>query len=374
MRTSDLHEHPLSCIVPDMREPEWEAFIDDVAIRGVVEPLVILPDGTVLDGRHRLQAAHQLGLIDLPVRVIEMEPDAAQEYMIKAALLRRHLTDDQRAVLARKWQAARSAKVKKARSLIANAARWFSLSDTVSDKENDTREQAADMFAVAQRKVKYAGELERQAPDLLTQVERGEITLLEAKREMKERAREHRREKNRELVEAAVPVITASYPTIVIDPPWDWGDECDCDQFGRARPTYATMTIDQIAALPIADLAAANAHIYLWITNRSLPKGLGLLEQWGFRYVTCLTWCKPSIGMGNYYRGSTEHVLFAVRGTLGLLRHDVGTWFTAPRPGQHSAKPPEFYEIVETCSPGPWLDMFARRSRPGWTSWGAEVT
>jgi len=163
------------------------------------------------------------------------------------------------------------------------------------------------------------------------------------------------------------------YQTIVIDPPWDWGDEGDVNQFGRARPPYPTMSFEEIAALGVSDLAAENAHLYLWITNRSLPKGFGLLQKWGFRYITVLTWVKPSFGMGNYFRGTTEHVLFGVRGSLPLLRHDVGTHFTAERPGQHSAKPDAFYELVETCSPGPRLEMFARKKRNGWTVWGAEV-
>jgi N6-adenosine-specific RNA methylase IME4 len=159
-----------------------------------------------------------------------------------------------------------------------------------------------------------------------------------------------------------------------LDPPWDWGDEGDGDGcYARSRPVYATMPIEQIAALPVSALAEPNAHIYLWITNRSLPKGFALLDGWGFRYITMLTWCKPHFGMGTYFRGSTEHVLFGVRGSLPLLRSDVGTWFEAPRPGQHSAKPDAFYSLVETCSPGPWLEMFARRARPGWQVWGAEV-
>ncbi len=193
----------------------------------------------------------------------------------------------------------------------------------------------------------------------------------------KEEQRENKRKKNRKLVEQVTPpcmhVAGSQYQTIVTDPPWDWGDEGDVDQFGRGRPTYATMTFEEIAAVPVGDLAEKNAHIYLWITNRSLPKGFLLLEEWGFRYVTALTWCKPSIGMGNYFRGSTEHVLFGVKGSLELLRHDVGTWFQAPRPGRHSAKPSEFFQLVEQCSPGPWLEMFAREPRPGWSYWGAEV-
>jgi N6-adenosine-specific RNA methylase IME4 len=195
------------------------------------------------------------------------------------------------------------------------------------------------------------------------------------KRAEKEARREQQREENRKQVDATPTVaqVGVGYSTIVIDPPWDWGDEGDQDQLGRARPTYATMSLEQLLELPVKDLAAKDAHLYLWITNRSLPKGFQLLDAWGFRYVTTLTWCKPSIGMGNYFRGSTEQVLFGVRGSLPLLRHDLGTWFAAPRGDRHSAKPDEFYaDIVQTCSPAPWLEMFARRERAGWAVWGAE--
>ncbi len=196
------------------------------------------------------------------------------------------------------------------------------------------------------------------------------------KRTAKEEAREERRANNRtELAQAQDinELCGHRFATLVFDPPWDWGDEGDVDQLGRARPTYATMPLAEVAGLPISDLADQDAHLYLWITNRSLPKGFALLDGWGFRYLTCLTWCKPSIGMGQYYRGSTEQVLFGVRGSQSLLRKDVGTWFAAPRPGEHSAKPPEFFSLVESCSPGPYLELFARAPRPGWTVWGAEA-
>ena len=194
-------------------------------------------------------------------------------------------------------------------------------------------------------------------------------------RAYKELERRRTLERNVAIVKQAAPVesIARTFQAITLDPPWDWGDEGDQDQLGRARPTYATMSIEQLAALPVGTLADANAHIYLWITNRSLPKGFRLLEAWGFRYVTCLTWVKPSFGMGNYFRGSTEQVLFGVRGSLPLLRHDAPTHFNAPREGEHSHKPDAFYRLVETCSPGPWLEMFARQERPGWMAWGAEV-
>lgn len=215
-------------------------------------------------------------------------------------------------------------------------------------------------------------EFEQHVKD--TKARRDELTTASVLRLAKSRQHDERRQANAELVEIVKPLHDLNpHPTIVIDPPWDFSDEGDVNQFGRARPTYHTMSLEQIMGLPVPSLAAKNAHLYLWITNRSLPKGFHLLEEWGFRYITALTWCKPSIGMGNYYRGSTEHVLFGVRGSLSLLQHNVGTWFNARRPGPHSGKPDEFYALVERCSPGPWLEMFARKTRPGWTPWGAEV-
>jgi N6-adenosine-specific RNA methylase IME4 len=225
--------------------------------------------------------------------------------------------------------------------------------------------------------VSDAKKIAAEAPDLLNGIREGALTITDAKRELKERKREVVREQNRMLVEATPPAVVkaaeARYQTVVLDPPWDWGDEGDVDQFGRARPVYNTMSIHEIATLPVGDLSTDNAHIYLWITNRSLPKGFALLEAWGFRYVTAITWGKPHFGMGNYFRGQTEHVLFGVRGSLPLLRNNAGTLLLAPRSGRHSAKPDEFYQLVETCSPGPWLEMFARSERNGWASWGAEV-
>jgi N6-adenosine-specific RNA methylase IME4 len=210
----------------------------------------------------------------------------------------------------------------------------------------------------------------------ITDMRADEITTAAALRKGKEVDRQAKRDHNQALIEETAPLPDdpdTRYPAVVIDPPWDWGDEGDVDQFGRATPVYKTMSYDQLTELPVGAQADGNAHLYLWITNRSLPKGFGLLEAWGFRYVTMLTWCKPHFGMGNYYRGQTEHVLFGVRGSLPLLRNDRGTWFEAKRPGRHSAKPDEFYELVEECSPGPWLEIFSRSARPGWAAWGAEA-
>lgn len=207
---------------------------------------------------------------------------------------------------------------------------------------------------------------------------RGErpITTTGLVREQKEAEREARRTENRAKV-ANVRTPTdlvggAQFATIVIDPPWDWGDEGDVDQMGRARPQYETLSLEKLLALPVSKLADIDCHLYLWITNRSLPKGFQLIEAWGFRYVTCVTWVKPHFGMGNYFRGQTEHVLFGVKGSQQLKRKDQGTVLNAPRGNEHSSKPEEFYSLVQSCSPGPYLEMFGRRKRRLWTIWGED--
>lgn len=190
------------------------------------------------------------------------------------------------------------------------------------------------------------------------------------KRILNEAKREQERLSDKTALSEIEPIPQGPFSAIAIDPPWDWGDEGDMDQFGRARPTYETMTLNEIKALPILSRSDTNCHIYLWITNRSLPKGFELLEEWGFRYITLLTWGKPSFGMGNYFRGQTEQIMFGVKGSLPLSRHDIGTLFNLPRGDNHSSKPDEMFKILATCSPEPRLEMFARKEHQGWIPWG----
>lgn len=172
-----------------------------------------------------------------------------------------------------------------------------------------------------------------------------------------------------------------AYRTIVIDPPWEYERTVALGSNRAAANNYATMPNADIAALPVGGLAAPDAHLYLWVTNPRLfaePRdGLGpieMLRAWGFRYVTMLTWHKLGApGMGWYFRGDTEHVLFGVRGSAPIPPdRRLSNHFAAMRTG-HSAKPARFYEIVERVSPEPRLEMFARRRRVGWDVWGNEA-
>jgi N6-adenosine-specific RNA methylase IME4 len=167
------------------------------------------------------------------------------------------------------------------------------------------------------------------------------------------------------------------YRTIVVDPPWKTRTGPKRWPYGDngGRPLeYPTMTIDEIKTLPVGELACDRAHLFLWTTNRLVRQAYDVAEAWGFRPSVLLTWAKNPMGMGlgDAFGITTEHVLFAHRGGLRPLRRVPTTWWTWKR-GRHSQKPEAFQDIVETVSPGPYLEMFARRARPGWDVWGNEV-
>ena len=165
--------------------------------------------------------------------------------------------------------------------------------------------------------------------------------------------------------------LKEKYKTIVIDPPWRfYGDLWGFER--RAAPDYGTLNPDEIYKYvqeKVLDHIDGTAHIYLWVINNRMGEGLQLLKDWGFDFKTIVTWCKPSIGLGHYFRNNTEHMLFAVKGSLGLRRQDMPTWFQADR-SKHSVKPDEAYTFIEKASHPPYLDVFAREKREGWRVMG----
>jgi N6-adenosine-specific RNA methylase IME4 len=364
-----LQVHPVAEMFPLIEGDDYQSLVEDVKRHGVREPVWLHPDGSIIDGRNRARAAADAG-VHLPTRTWD-GTGSLVEFVLSLNLHRRHLSSSQKAILALSVEPMLSAEAKQRQRHGGPDAKGIQIVEYLDPMDGTAVQQAAKLTGTNRQYVADAKRIADQRPDLLEQVRDGNMTIPEAKRVIKEQAREATRAKDRERVVQVTPVETLSrHTTIVIDPPWDWSDEGDQDQFGRARPDYATMTREELLEFPVGDLATSDAHLYMWITNRSLPKGFELLDRWGFRYVTMLTWVKPSFGMGNYFRGSTEHVLFGVKGSLMLNRKDLGTHFEAPRGDRgHSAKPERFYELVESASPGPWLELFSRHGREGWTSW-----
>lgn len=172
------------------------------------------------------------------------------------------------------------------------------------------------------------------------------------------------------------------FGTVVADPPWRF-----INRTGKVAPEhkrlsrYDTMTTVEIAALPVSEVAADKSHLYLWAPNALVPEAFEVMKGWGFTYKAMIVWHKvrkdggsDGRGVGFYFRNVTETVLFGVRGNMRTFqpgRSQVN--LIATRKREHSRKPDELYPIVEACSPGPYLELFARYPRPGWSAWGNEA-
>jgi N6-adenosine-specific RNA methylase IME4 len=175
----------------------------------------------------------------------------------------------------------------------------------------------------------------------------------------------------------------STFRTILADPPWRF-----TNRTGKIAPEhrrlarYKTLSTDEICALPIQMMTEETAHLYLWVPNALLPEGLKVLKAWGFQYKTNIIWHKirkdrgpDGRGVGFYFRNVTELLLFGTKGksarTEQAGRSQVN--FIASRKREHSRKPDEQYELIEQCSKGPYLELFARGVRPGWFYWGHEA-
>jgi N6-adenosine-specific RNA methylase IME4 len=159
------------------------------------------------------------------------------------------------------------------------------------------------------------------------------------------------------------------FGTIYADPPWQYQNAA-CR--GAADNHYYTMSLDAIATLPVAKIAADEVHLHLWTTNGFLFEAREVMQAWGFTYKSCVVWIKPQLGNGNYWRVSHEFMLLGVRGNLTFADKTQQSWVLAERK-QHSAKPVIFRKLIERVSPGPRLELFARAQVAGWTVWGNEI-
>jgi len=187
------------------------------------------------------------------------------------------------------------------------------------------------------------------------------------------------------VTESYLDLVSQEFPkvsTVLADPPWRFQNRT-----GKVAPEhrrlsrYDTMTLDEICDLPVAKHLADKSHLYLWVPNALIADGLRVMESWGFTYKANIVWAKrrkdggpDGRGVGFYFRNVTELVLFGVRGSMRTLapgRRQVNMIETRKR--EHSRKPDELYDIVEACSPGPYLELFARYPRQGWLCWGNEA-
>lgn len=343
-------------LFPALRADEYEALKADIAQRGILIPAEIDAEtGEVLDGHHRLRIASELG-IECPRVLRTFVTDGERTaHVIALNLKRRHLDPVTWAEFFKRYAEARGVRLG-------------------SGKGDPTGKAAsaaalAGELGVAPRTVRSRLALLDLPAPLQEQVRQGERTAKTAAQEAKRQTRQAEASVREEQGLREPPSTLKGFSVVVADPPWAY-DRGDIR--GAAEHHYDTMTFEEIAAYLRPEQFADDCHLYLWVTNPHMPYVWDIPRAWGFDYKTMLTWVKPQIGTGHYFRGATEHVLFCARGNLPMKDLGVRNWFEADRT-DHSAKPQSFYELVERASPGPYAELFSRTPRDGWVAFGDEA-
>ena len=350
---------------------------------GVREP-VWLYEGQILDGRNRYRAAQAMG-VECPTR--EYDGEDPTGFVVSLNLHRRHLSESQRAMVAAKLANMPAHRPDKSANLPTS------------------QDDAAEMLNVSPRSVRSAVKVQADAtPELVQAVEagrvsvsaaadvatlpkveqaqivaRGEREILQAAKEIRaNKAEERRAERIEKIVEisrgnAPLGQVAERYAVIYADPPWRYEH---AESESRAIENhYPTMSLDEIKALPVGDIAFDDCILFMWATSPKLHESMQVLDAWGFSYRTCAVWDKQKIGMGYYFRQQHELLLVAVKGAPPTPRPGdrPSSVFSYER-SQHSAKPHEVYEIIEAMYPElPKLEMFCRSPRDGWGVWGNQA-
>lgn len=372
--------HPVADIFPRMSEGEFSSLKEDIKTHGVLEP-VWTHEGQIIDGRHRWRACEELG-VECPTREYEGEDVVA--FVVSLNLKRRHLNESQRALVA------------------ANIATLPKGANQHASIEAPSQQVAAELLNVSRSAVQRAAKVrEEAAPELLNAVQRGAVSvsaaadvselpkqkqaeivargereILEAAKKIRAEKAEARRtervEKINEIAQGNAPLadVGRKFPVIYCDPPWRYEH---VETESRAiENQYPTLSLDEICALPLHDIAHDDAILFMWATSPKLAEAMRVLDAWGFTYRTCAAWDKEVIGMGYYFRQQHELLLVATRGELPTpLPANRPSSVIRARREEHSAKPDMVYELIEAMYPEfDKVEMFARRTREGWHAWG----
>ncbi len=328
---------------------------------GLLHPIVVRRDGRLIAGERRLEACKTLGWRNVPVTVVDIDQLIRGEFAENA--VRKDFLPSELDAIRRALEPLEKAAAKE---------RQRKHGGTAPGRRKQSRQLSGSEGEARDRIGAFAGISGRSLSKIRAIMEAAECQPRRFGPLVKEMDRTGRVDGPyrtlRQWLDAdsisVKPVVRGKFRTIVIDPAWTFPGQ------HRGRPDYATMSYEQLLALPVSEWAADECHLYLWSTNATLPQALELMSCWSFQYKNVLTWMKPGLGLGAFFRTTTEQCLFGVRGRL-ITRppHDIPTHFEAPK-ARHSEKPAEFYELVRRASYAPCLDVFARKKRAGWTCIG----
>jgi N6-adenosine-specific RNA methylase IME4/ParB-like chromosome segregation protein Spo0J len=337
---------------------DLHSLADSIGEVGLLHPVVVTLEGRLIAGQRRLEACRSLGWTEIPVTVVDLLQAArgeAHENFVRKDLLPSEIVALKRAIEPMERREARQRQG--ARADLCHSA-------TVAECQVPSREKIARYLGVGKTTIDRAEAVVEAAEEdpeeygyLVEQMDRsgkiaGAFRRLEVLRQAKE-------------LDAAAPELpTGPFQVIVADPPWRYDS-------GSSLP-YPTMEIEEIKAMPVAEIADDNAILWLWTTNSHLRVAFDVVAAWGFEYRTLLTWVKDRMGTGEWLRGQTEHCMLAVRGKPVFLHGSHTTVLEAAR-REHSRKPEAFYGLVEATSPGCKVELFCREQRDGWKVYGNDT-
>jgi N6-adenosine-specific RNA methylase IME4 len=375
--------HPLAEIFPLIQGREFDELVADIKAHGLHDAVVTFEE-KVLDGRNRYRACLEAGV---EPRFVDYQGDDPVSYVISLNLRRRHLDESQRAMVAAKLATLRLGDNQHSEGLpIGRGSKLLNVGERTVARAREVREHGApELVAAVERgavSVSAAADIATQPVDEQREiVARGEREILEVARTIRGRRAEQRRTERIERL-----LLTARqnaplpndrhYSVIYADPPWHL--EVYNEESGTERAAgnhYPTLPLEEICALPVRELAAEDAVLFLWTTLPHLEEAFRVIAAWGFQYKTNLAWVKDKIGLGYFVRNQHELLVVATRGDIPapLPAARPPSVITAPR-REHSRKPDEVYEVIERMYPElPKIELFARSAREGWAAWGNQV-
>jgi N6-adenosine-specific RNA methylase IME4 len=355
-------------LLDPLRPEEYAALEADIRKRGVLIPVERDENGDLLDGHNRQEIADRIGIPCPSITRTFATEQEKREHIIKINLARRHFD-------AIRWGRAFALLLEERGIKNGQGARNDKnlTSATVAEvaAEVGVPERTARARVAQARKYDEIKSVAESAPH-----NEGLQKLVEQMDRTGKVNGTYRQFKNLRAAEQIAaeppPLPDGPFRVIVLDPPWHY-DKRPEDASQRGSLPYPSMTLEEIKALPIADMAADDCILWLWTTNAHLFDCPRLLSAWGFTHKTVLTWGKDRMGCGDWLRGQTEHCILAVRGQPVVKLTNQTTLLTAPV-REHSRKPEEFYVLVESLCPGSKVELFQRTPRPGWAGHGNETT
>ena len=365
-------------LIPPLTEEEYELLEQSIIAEGCRDALVTWND-TLLDGHNRYEICQKHG-IDFDTKGIELENrDSAKIWIIDNQRGRRNLTDGWKYELSLKKKdiLLEIGKRNKATSGqgIYGGKPLLSESDKSGCVGHDTRKTRADELGWSTGKVAKADYVWKHAPEeIKDEIKSDKKSIDGAYTEIKKEKKKEKREKDiaeqKKLIEEGSAILPqGKYDIIVIDPPWPYGT--DYNPSGRrASSPYPEMELEDIEQLDIP--STDDSILFLWTTHNFMRHSFKLLDAWGFREVSIITWVKDRMGLGSWLRSQSEFCIMAVKGKPTVNLTNQTTIVNGPL-REHSRKPDEFYEMIDSLCIGRKLDYFSREERPGWASFGNDV-